>query len=78
MEPTYRCAGRYCPGLTWRASDTRHPTSCVHPELADPAIRAAVDGCVICGCLDPHGEPATAGGVVCRVCRSLDVGGVTL
>ncbi len=24
----YRCAGKYCPGLGWPASNTPHPTSC--------------------------------------------------
>lgn len=24
----YRCAGRYCPGLPWKASNTPHPSSC--------------------------------------------------
>lgn len=27
----YKCAGDYCPGLPWVASNTRHPTSCTMP-----------------------------------------------
>ena len=28
----YKCSGRFCPGLTWIASNTPHPTQCLHDE----------------------------------------------
>lgn len=29
----YKCAGEFCPGLGWIASNTPHPTSCAIPHL---------------------------------------------
>lgn len=29
----YRCAGPYCPGYSWIASNTPHPTSCTVETL---------------------------------------------
>ncbi len=29
----YKCSGEFCPGLGWPASNTPHPTSCVHEHL---------------------------------------------
>lgn len=33
MPNTYFCAGRYCPGYHWPASNTPHPTSCAIERL---------------------------------------------
>lgn len=27
-EHRYKCAGKYCPGLPWPASEIGHPTNC--------------------------------------------------
>lgn len=32
-ERVYFCAGPYCPGYHWRASDLPHPTSCAIERL---------------------------------------------
>ena len=43
VSELYRCAGRACPGLAYRASDTDHPASCVGDEFDGPAISEEAD-----------------------------------
>jgi len=31
----YKCAGTYCPGLSWIASNTPHPTQCNVPPVSE-------------------------------------------
>ncbi len=36
--PVYRCCGESCPGLPYRASDHKHPASCVEPPIPAGAV----------------------------------------
>ena len=33
----FKCAGEYCPGYPWKASDSRHPNTCTIPPAPTPA-----------------------------------------
>lgn len=51
-ETTHRCAGAYCPGLPYKASDLNHPATC----LAPPAPAAATPARVVCFVTNPDGS----------------------
>lgn len=40
----YFCAGDYCPGLRWPASETPHPSSCAFERMNSPeSLREAAE-----------------------------------